>query len=241
MSYFRHTRREPDSRLLTIYDLEIEAKWKGNKKDGEEVTGRLSIPEFSHEMIDGLSDYQFLFSVDGSSREADELLAYVRKALPAVLETKLNSFRADLLDAQGMFPDATPSGSGASTPAPRATEPYSPAPPGETRTKTTAPKAAEKVTKTATVEVTAQLQAAADDIWSLLTDANRVPMWSRAAAKIEPVEGTPFELFNGNVSGKIVSVDKPKKLVQTWNTKSPGWPTGELFSVAVLIQITMEL
>lgn len=45
------------SRLLTIYDLEVELSWKGIAEDGTEVEGKLKIPEVSHEAIDGLSDY----------------------------------------------------------------------------------------------------------------------------------------------------------------------------------------
>ena len=145
-----------------------------------------------------------------------------------MLEKTLNSFRGELLDAHGIFTDSQP-GSGAATPSERATQTYSPAPPGEVRAKAApAPKPAEKVTKTATVEVSANMQASAADLWSILTDASRIPMWSRSAAKFEPTPDAPFELFSGNVSGKVVSVDAPNKLVQTWNTKSPGWPSGEL-------------
>lgn len=233
-------------RLLTIYDIEIEAKWKGTTKSGKEVTGRLSVPEFSHEAIDGLSDYVFTFSVDESSAEASELLAYVRKAFPPVISERFNAFRGELLNAHGIFTDAhiTPGASGASTPvsvAARATESYSPAPPGEVRAKATpspAPKPKEALTKTSTVEVTANLQASADDLWSLLTDQNRVPMWTRSAAKIQPVAGTEFELFGGNVTGKVESAEAPTKLVQSWNTKSPGWPAGEI--LASVLDLTTQ-
>ena len=45
-------------RLITIYDCKVELKWKGKAADGTEVTGKLSIPEVSHEItLDGLSDY----------------------------------------------------------------------------------------------------------------------------------------------------------------------------------------
>lgn len=44
-------------RLLTIYDLEVEATWTGKDSNGEEVKGTLKVPEVSHEAIDGLSDY----------------------------------------------------------------------------------------------------------------------------------------------------------------------------------------
>lgn len=45
-------------RLITIYDCAIELKWKGTASDGTEVSGKLKIPEVSHEItLDGLSDY----------------------------------------------------------------------------------------------------------------------------------------------------------------------------------------
>lgn len=42
---------------MTIYDLEVVATWKGKVGD-EEVKGKVTVPEVSHEAIDGLSDYQ---------------------------------------------------------------------------------------------------------------------------------------------------------------------------------------
>ena len=42
---------------MTIYDLEVEATWKG-KVGEEEVKGKVRVPEVSHEAIDGLSEYQ---------------------------------------------------------------------------------------------------------------------------------------------------------------------------------------
>lgn len=216
--------------LLTIYDLEISAKWKGANAAGDEFTGALKMPEFSHETIDGLSEYVFDISIDQSGAEADAFRAWLRTAFPKVLEPALNGFRDELLRAHGIF--ETPAGSGASTPA-AFKQGYSPAPPGEQHVKalSAATAAAQKKEggdkiRTVTVEVSANLQASGEDMWTLLTDAARVPMWSRSAATITPEKGTEFSLFNGNVSGKIVEVDRPKKLVQTWQTKSPGWPSG---------------
>lgn len=80
---------------------------------------------------------------------------------------------------------------------------------------------------TVTVEVKADLQASADDLWGLLTDENKIPMWSRSAAKLSLKAGSPYELFGGNVRGKVITADPPKKLVQTWQVKSPSWPSGE--------------
>jgi activator of HSP90 ATPase len=45
-------------RLITIYDCKVALEWKGTTPDGAEATGKLTIPEISHEItLDGLSDY----------------------------------------------------------------------------------------------------------------------------------------------------------------------------------------
>lgn len=46
------------SRLITIYDCKISVEWTGTASDGTEVTGKVTIPEVSHEItLDRLSDY----------------------------------------------------------------------------------------------------------------------------------------------------------------------------------------
>ncbi|KAK6910217.1 chaperone activator [Kwoniella mangroviensis CBS 8886] len=214
-------------KLLTIYDLEVEAKWTGKAGDGSDVEGTLKIPEVSHEAIDGLSDYVFEWRItSASSGPSSELLSHIKSSFPPVLTSKLNTFRAELLAAYGNpSADDSPAPSGTSTPQPGSSS-YSPAPPAK-------PVEAEKkveetkkdVGKTVTVEQKADLQASAEDLWGLLTDENKVPMWSRSAAKINLTPDAPYELFGGNVRGKIISVEAPKKLVQTWQVRSPSWPS----------------
>ena len=45
-------------KLLTIYDLRVVAEWAGTGADGSEVKGTVTVPEVSHEAIDGLSEYE---------------------------------------------------------------------------------------------------------------------------------------------------------------------------------------
>lgn len=45
-------------RLITIYDCRVVLTWTGSAADGTTASGRLVIPEVSHEItLDGLSDY----------------------------------------------------------------------------------------------------------------------------------------------------------------------------------------
>jgi hypothetical protein len=44
-------------RLITIYDVKVIINWTGTGPEGAEARGSLTIPEVSHEVTDGLSDY----------------------------------------------------------------------------------------------------------------------------------------------------------------------------------------
>lgn len=171
---------------------------------------------------------QYEFTVTGGSSSAsDELLSYIRKSFPPLLSDKFNSFRPALLATHGsaVADAASASGSGASTPAA-----YTPAPPAKDADepiKKEQKKEEKSVGTTVTVEVKADLQASADDLWGLLTDENKIPMWSRSSAKLSLKAGSPYELFGGNVRGKVITAEPPKKLVQTWQVRSPSWPSGE--------------
>lgn len=62
--HFTNSRRDffGTFRLITIYDIQIRIDWQGATSDGTDVTGKLSIPEVSHEItLDKLSDYVVRF------------------------------------------------------------------------------------------------------------------------------------------------------------------------------------
>jgi activator of HSP90 ATPase len=94
-----------------------------------------------------------------------------------VLSAKFDSFAPALVAAHG---DLAPSqsGSGSSTPA------YAPAPPAPAAKEEKKPVKESAVGNTATVTVEARLQASGEDIWGLLTDEQKIPMWARAPAKV---------------------------------------------------------
>jgi activator of HSP90 ATPase len=85
-----------------------------------------------------------------------------------------------------------------------------------------------KAVNTSDVKKSATFMAAADDLFSLLTDEKRIPMWTRAPAQSKPEPGTDYSLFGGGVRGKYVSLEPGRKIVQTWALQSPTWPSGQL-------------
>jgi len=211
------------SKLITIYDCKVELEWAGTASDGSEVTGKLVVPEVSHEItLDGLSDYVYQWTITSpASPAADALLALAKKGLPAALEKKFAEFPAALVDTHGkdlqVSSSAEPSRQG--TPAPSATS-------AKPSTSASAPAPARKTPRvnTSSVNAEANFMAAADDLFDLFTNEKRIPMWTRAPAVSAAKPDTEYSLFGGGVKGKYVSLTPPKEIVQSWALSSPTWP-----------------
>ncbi|KAH9484431.1 hypothetical protein JR316_0003913 [Psilocybe cubensis] len=219
------------SKLITIFDCKVVLKWKGTTSDGTEVKGTLTIPEVSHEIIcDQLSEFVYNWRLTTESSPAvDSVFTLARTRLPAALEAKFATFPAAIVDTHGkdLTVSADPSRSGtpvsanvnATKPTPVASSSSTPAP--------AAPKAQEKAKVNSTsIVVEADFRASSDDLFGLLTDEKRIPMWTRAAAQSQGKAGTEYSLFGGGVKGKYISLTPQKEIVQTWALHSPTWPSG---------------
>lgn len=214
------------SKLITIYDCRVVVEWNASGKDDTSIKGTCVIPEVSHEnTLDGVSDYTYEYTKTtskGDGKAVDALFDHVRKVLPTLLEAKFKAFPQALLETHGkdltVVTDDTPNASGTATPVqPKAA-------PAPSSTKTSGKQTTVSVVNTATVTVSGRFMASADDLYSLLTDEKRIPMWSRAPAQSNPSPGGAFSLFSGGVTGKYVELDPPKKTVQEWRLTGGGWP-----------------
>lgn len=225
------------SKLLTIYDCKITLQWSGKTAGGEDVSGRVVIPEVSHEnTLDGHDDVVYQWELTTAS-SPDVLAVYqlAKKRLPAALEAKFAEFPVALIQTHGKdIQIGTPSASGTTTPATTTSATTSASAPKPTAapTQKTAPAPA-KAVNTAGVSAEASFMASADDLFSLLTDEKRIPMWTRAPAQSQPKEGAEFSLFGGGVKGKFVSLKPPTEVVQTWALQSPTWPAGHFATLTM--------
>ncbi|KAJ7244137.1 activator of Hsp90 ATPase [Mycena haematopus] len=215
------------SKLITIFDCKVVCDWSGTASDGTEVKGTLTIPEVSHEItLDGLSDYVYNWSLTTpSSPEVESIFSLAKSRLPTALEAKFAEFAVALVDTHGR--DLTVSGdpSRSSTPAPVASTS------GDSSASTATPAVAKPVEKksninTTKITVEGSFMASADDLFGLLTDEKRIPMWTRSAAQSSAKADTEYVLFGGGVKGKYVSLTPPSEIVQTWALQSPTWPSG---------------
>jgi activator of HSP90 ATPase len=60
------------------------------------------------------------------------------------------------------------------------------------------------------------VEAEPEDVYACLTNPFTIELWSDMPAKIQPVAGTEFEMFEGDIAGKILELEPNKKVVQQW-------------------------
>jgi activator of HSP90 ATPase len=61
-----------------------------------------------------------------------------------------------------------------------------------------------------------KIDAEPEDVYACLTNPFTIELWSDMKAKMEAREGTEFELFDGDIAGKILELEPNKKVVQQW-------------------------
>ncbi|KAN0077112.1 Activator of Hsp90 ATPase [Tylopilus felleus] len=213
------------SKLITIYDCKISVEWAGTTSDGVEITGKVTIPEVSHEItLDRLSDY----TASHLRSLSAPLYALAKERLPAALEAKFTELPVAIVETHGK--DLTVSGepSRAGTPVP----PSAPAVATSATTASSVPVPAKPAVpaksafNTSTIVKEATFMAAADDLFGLLTDPQRIPSWTRAHAESMAKADTPYSLFGGGVKGRYILLTPGKEIIQTWALTSPTWPSG---------------
>jgi activator of HSP90 ATPase len=182
----------------------MELEWEGVAQDGTKVEGKLSIPEVSHEItLDGLSDYQVCktthpvptpltrhnsqFSwklTTASSPTVDALFKLAKTRLPTALETKFAEFPSAIIETHGK--DLQVAGSGDPSRSGTPVQPATPASASGSQRQPASVKSGANVkpVNTTAVTVEANFMASAEDLFSLLTDENRIPSWTRAPAKV---------------------------------------------------------
>lgn len=119
-----------------------------------------------------------------SSPPVDAVLKLARSRLPAVLEAKFTQFAAAIIDVHGKDLTVSTEPSRSGTPANASTLPVPVAAAASTPPARTAPAVKSESLNTTRVSVNATFMAAADDLFDLLTNEKRIPMWTRAPAQV---------------------------------------------------------
>ena len=214
-------------KLITIYECSVTLAWSGEAGDGTKANGTIKFPEVSHENED--NDEPYLYETEllsESTGMALDLYHVVRKDLVPALQNEFHQFQKDLVEshARDLGHEDGAASSTSTTSNAAAASPAAGASNAPSTQKNASSASGTVTTSTADVRVSSHLAISEADLWDLLTNPHRIPMWSKAPAQFSPNVGANFSLFGGNISGSIVEVSAPRKLTQTW--RIPQWPAG---------------
>ena len=160
------------------------------------------------------------------SAEVNALFAFAQMSLPTALEDKLSTFPQAIIDTHGRDLTVSTEPSRTGTPIPSMSTDKPTAAVARSALSQPIRSGATANVNTTTVTVSANFQASADDLFSLLTDQKKIPSWTRAPAVSVAQPNSEYSLFGGGVQGKYTSLEPAKEIVQTWMLKSPTWPNG---------------
>ncbi|KAJ2722712.1 Co-chaperone [Coemansia sp. Benny D115] len=220
-------------RLIAIYDVEVKLSWSCTKGD-DELSGKITIPEVAHDT----DDYVYDITASNSAVATLPLKDFVRRELTGELTKKLERFTEDLKQANGSdmyIPDN--GNSGTSTPKNTQLEnDFKQGKTGATDSASVVEIVGEKDAKFSTVSISQNVEfvCSADDLYGMLTDPQRVSVWTRSAAEIQPKEGTRFKLFGGHIEGELTKLEPGRLIEQTWRVAT--WPKGHYSRVKIDIE-----
>mmetsp|Transcript_13538 Transcript_13538/g.31158 ORF Transcript_13538/g.31158 Transcript_13538/m.31158 type:complete len:350 (-) Transcript_13538:33-1082(-) len=82
---------------------------------------------------------------------------------------------------------------------------------------------------TGTITITENFQCRPCDLFVCFTDPQRVSAFTGSRSVVSASEGTPFSMYDGNISGENVTVVQDQQLVQKWRLR--GWAEGHFSTV----------
>lgn len=167
---------------------------------------------------------QFEIDIFSESKEKQPVKDLVRSKLVPQLRKEFQKLADALITEHGKdiqhAPGSNPS-SGFSTPRtlPQAASKTAAQP-------TTSQTSSSGVVNTVTVRDDQEFRTTAEEMYETFVDPQRLAAFTRAPPKLfeGAKKGGKFELFDGNVSGEYLELEKPKKIVQSWRLNQ--WPAG---------------
>ena len=67
-----------------------------------------------------------------------------------------------------------------------------------------------------TFKKTFKINAEIEDVFAALTNPVTIELWSGYPAVMDPNPGTEFSLWDGDITGQVLEIDEPGKIVQQW-------------------------
>ncbi|KAK5692231.1 Co-chaperone, partial [Elasticomyces elasticus] len=209
-------------KVITLFDVKVQLEYEGKTKDGELVTGTISIPEVAHDTEE--NEFVFEIEIHSESLSKQPVKDLVRSKITPQLRKELAQVGPALIAEHGKDLQHEPGSNPSSGFAAAATYPQAkkeaPAP-ATTTTSTSSSKVSVNVT---TVTATDEFRTTAEELYNTFTDPQRTAAFTRAPPRQFDGShvGGKFSIFDGNVTGEFVKLEPHKQIVQKWRLAQ--WP-----------------
>ncbi|KAK3730158.1 hypothetical protein QZH41_016935, partial [Actinostola sp. cb2023] len=217
------------AKLIFFYEWIIELEWAGSLAESDNVLkGKIEIPNLSEE--NEVHEIDVLMRVNKRNNESDKLLDAIKNETVAKLREKLGQYIHQLKNEfiQGMILPSKDNKATPNNPQVNKAEKEVQSNLFITNTLTCTllvdakPLGVPIATKKLVMKE--EFLMSAEDLYSTLTEEQRVSAFTQNPSKVDATRGGSFVLLNGSVSGKFVELVRDEKIVMEWRQKS--WPEG---------------
>jgi len=219
------------AKLIIFYDWKLEISWKGcTDGDGDEVTGKIEIPNFSDDTE--FSELDISVSTDTSSVEAEILRDILLNVGKQKLLDALSTYISRMKDEYGkdlILPQKT---NVTQKSVIKSNQPLG------------VPQGSDKISidhsigEVETLKEDLNFKCLAEDLYRALTVPQMVQAFTQGPVRLEATPGGKFEFFGGNIQGEFIELVENSKIVQKWRNDS--WPKGHYSTVTLSINQTKD-
>ncbi|CCH46738.1 hypothetical protein BN7_6336 [Wickerhamomyces ciferrii] len=233
-------------KVSTLFDLKLVLAYTGNINDLE-VKGSITIPEIAYDSEE--DDYQFQISVFSEDSKNSAIKEVIRQKLIPKLRKIFLQFGKDLISTHASdiqlpadqvkseLTKANQVKSSSSSNLPATSESSKQTSTGSSSSsKTTSTSSSSNVPKynTSTLHLEPVFNTTAEQLFITFLEKNRVGAWTRANPDFNGdflKENANFNLFGGNVSGKITKLIPNESIEQEWRLNS--WKSGHFAKLII--------
>ncbi|PKY02586.1 hypothetical protein P168DRAFT_283352 [Aspergillus campestris IBT 28561] len=212
------------NKVITLFDVKLQLEYEGKTKDEELVSGTITIPEVAHDTEEDEYVFEIENYADSLAKQPvkdlvrSKLVPRIRQELVKLAPALVKEHGKDLQHAPGVDP------SKGFTPA--AVHPQTAKKEAAPKTTTTTTTGTKVAVNTTTVTASDEMRTTAEELYITFTDPQRIAAFTRGPPRqFEGAHvGGKFSIFDGNVVGEYVKLDKPSLVVQKWRLAQ--WPEG---------------
>ncbi|XP_014484567.1 PREDICTED: activator of 90 kDa heat shock protein ATPase homolog 1 [Dinoponera quadriceps] len=215
-------------KLIFFYEWNIILKWILDEKSGNNIEGKINIPNLSEE--NDINEVDIEITLKDSTDEGERVKHFLHTKGKYVLREKLKKYVSSLKEefTKGMI---LPKKDNVKENISNITSGFNVKMQMNTAaTPTNNHKTVGCKISTTTIKQQQKFQCRAEEFFKVFSTVEMVQAFTKGLVKLELKKSGQFELFGGNIHGEFVEIT-PTKIIQKWRCKQ--WPSGHYSEVTI--------